>query len=68
MGKEDLVVGFASKKIPCEKCVFGISTSPYYKFCAKYKNKPNDIFCDGANCKYFKSIETARQERQNERG
>ena len=43
-----------SENIVCKKCVYGWFTYYLAKHCAKYANKPNDVYYNGANCPKFK--------------
>ena len=43
-----------SKNIVCKKCVYGWFTYYLAKHCAKYANKPDDVYYNGAECPKFK--------------
>lgn len=52
--KDDvMIVGFASKKLVCEKCRYGAITDPENTFCAFYKAKPYAVYCEGSECPHF---------------
>ena len=42
------------EKIVCKNCVYGWFTYYLAGHCAKFKNKPADIYYEGAQCPYFK--------------
>ncbi len=43
-----------SNNIVCKKCVYGWFTYYLEKNCAKYKEKPDDVYYRGAQCPKFK--------------
>lgn len=56
--EEEKVIGIVMPKIEntCRKCLYGNVINPNYTSCAKFENKPSEIFYEGKDCPYFKAL------------
>lgn len=53
--KETINVVTANNKNTCKKCVYGVIINPDLGYCAKYRNKPDEILYEGKECPFMKA-------------
>lgn len=56
--REENVISISMPRIEntCKKCLYGNIINPNRTHCAKFAQKPKEIYYEGKDCPYFKAL------------